>query len=54
MFTFVLLSVIKDSLNDIENRNDYENRKEKMALIQKKENTCNFCGIAYFVYYKCL
>ena len=23
MFTFVLLSIIKDSLNDIENRNDW-------------------------------
>ena len=27
---------------------------EKMDFIQKKEKNCNFGGIAYLVYYKCL
>ena len=31
-----------------------EMTKEKIAFIQKNEKkTYNFCGIAYFVYYKC-
>ena len=30
-----------------------EMTKKKIAFKQKNEKTCNFCGIAYFAYYKC-
>ena len=49
MFALVLLSIIKESLDYIWSKNDQgENR-----FHTEKRKKCNFCGIAYFVYYKC-
>ena len=51
MFALVSLSISKDSLDDIENRND----QGENSFHTEKRNICenrNICGIAYFVYYK--
>ena len=48
MVSFVLLSIMKYSLDYIKNRND---QGKNIFFIEKKQKTkkFNFCGIAYFV-----
>ena len=41
-FALVLLSIFKDSLDDIKSRNDHREN----SFHTEKEKTCKFCGTA--------
>ena len=49
-FTHVFLSSIKRTF---QMTLKVEMAKKEIAFTKKNEKTCNFCGIAHFVYHKC-